>query len=1104
MNYEFKLRRGTLALSGLLALVLSSNSSSTAVAADSVQLLIAKSAVEEKITSDTPDPDDPDDLSSAKTPLEIKFTDRIRAAEKLRTTRQIVAAEKEYRNICAEYGKNENLKPMYRAQAYFALCNILAAQMRFEDCETQCKELARMVPDDMVNGLIAGAETSYGKYSNASNFVFALPHVLMLEELSIRQYGKLSPHVSMSQAQVAEIFIGLNKFDAATARTRDAEKRLRAFDQAFHSRNSASVSPELKAAVDKVIKSEGGRVAASRALALTYMQLANLFHDLNLSEESQGCNKSCLELMAVKDGDERERMEQLAIIGVAMKHHYEYESARVLFIDALKLAEKYKDDQVRLNCLLGLAEIYDDRLDFSTGVQYGKQAVDLMRAKSGDSKSLAVAIHQLAQAMFIQTVYMDESLAKESKQILAEAETLQREAISIMEKEVGTTDKVLLRYLSNLADILTAQKRSADALKIHGRELVIARAHYGLSGKEYGSVLAAIAANYLADDKIADARKCAEEAMSIFKLTNATQEAELNLTVLAALDKKEGKLESARKRGLESFLSSERHIAKSLPGLSFADTCSFLSKAYQTRRSEMVNLCFFDDSKQDAYCYLAGAKGLLIESLRFKTTVGRSKSAEVARLQAQLKVVQKSLSDAYFKSSTGGDNAKHEQTLRQLTAQKEQLERAIAARARFETRSDSQVRLDLPKLQKALGSDSCLVDYYLFLTDETKELHYAAVVVTAGSINAIDLGSAEKVNKQIESWLSCAADSSRLALGRNISRLPTNHDASETDESKARKELEASLMEPLKALIGSKFPSSDSNSPSIWLSPDSELARIPLAYLALDSAFAAKQILEVNSPREFLNLTEDSKPSTLTKMLLVGGVNFRDADVPDLPATIQEVNAIEKSALAAGLQVGTLTADKATKASVLSDLNDAAFAHFATHGFFASSQLTLSPNQDRSLRLTQIVSDTKTSERNPLVESGILLSKTIDSHNSNRSDSGRLTAEELVGLDLSGCKLVTLSACQTGLGRSYTGQGVVGLRSALMAAGARNVLISLWSVDDEATRTLMQEFYQNVLDKKLPMATALRNAQETIKSNSKWSAPKYWAGWTLVGLGTVN
>lgn len=1097
MKSKVKMRRRTPVLFGLAALILANILSLNAIALDSGSTLIAKKVIEETITGNGADPNDLDDISSAKTPIEIKYAERVRAAEKLRTTNQIVAAEKEYRSICAEYGKNENLRPMYRAQSYFALCNILAAQGRFADCEAQCKELAWMVPNDMVNGLIAGAETSYGNYVRVNNFVFALPHAFLLEELSIRQYGKLSPHISMSQAQVAEILIGLNKFDAAIARTRDAEKRLRTFDNALHSKNTSNVSPELKATVDKVVKAEGGRIAASRGLSLTYMQLANLFHDLNLSEESQACNKSCIELVAAKEGDERERMEHLSIIGMAMMHHYEYETARLLLVDALKLAEKHNDDQVRLNCLLGLAEIFDDRLDFATGLQYGKQAVEIMRSKSADTKSLPVAIHQLAEAMFVQTVYMNESRDKEIKEILAESEKLEREAIALIEKQVGASDKVLLQYLSTLACILNSENKRAEASKILGRQLVIARTHYGYDGKEYGTVLAAIAVSLIVDDKLEDARKCAEAAAAIFKLTNATQEAESNLATLAQLDKKEGKLESARKRFLESFVSSERHIAKSLPGLSFADTCSFLSRAYQTRRSQMVNLCFFDDSKQEAYAHLAGAKGLLIESLRLKTAFGRSKSAEVAKLQEQLKIAQKNLSDAYFKRSAGNDATLHAQALRQLTAQKEQLERAIAARARFELRSDSQLRLDLSKLQKELGPDSCLVDYYLFVSEDNNEARYAAVVVTASSIKAIDLGSAEKINSQIENWLGCIADTSRVAIGRTVSAVKTDRKASDTDESKARKELESSLIEPLKSLIGS-------NSPNIWLSPDSELARTPLAYLALDSAIGAKQILEVNSPREFLNLTADSKPSTLKKMLLVGGVNFKDDDVPALPATLQEVNAIEKSASAAGLEIDAFTSDSATKTSVLASLNDAAFAHFATHGFFASSQPSLSTEQNRALRLAQIATDVKTSERNPLVESGILLSKSIDSRNPNRGDSGRLTAEELVGIDLSGCKLVTLSACQTGLGRSYTGQGVAGLRSALMGAGARNVLISLWSVDDEATRTLMQEFYQNVWDKKMPMARALRTAQETIKSNSKWIAPKYWAGWTLVGLGTVN
>ncbi|MBX3148917.1 CHAT domain-containing protein [Candidatus Obscuribacterales bacterium] len=1060
-------------------------------------MLIAKDVIEEKITGDSPDPDDPDDISSAKTPLEVKYADRIRAAEKLRTSNQISAAEREYRSICAEFGKNENLKPMYRAQSYFALCNILAEQSRFDECESQCRQLAWLVPNDMVNGLIAGAETSYGNYVKAGNFVFALPHALLLEELSVRQYGNLSPHVSMSEAQVAEVLIGLNQFDAATARTRDADKRLRVFDNALHSKNESIVSPELKATVDRVVKSEGGKVAASRGLALTYVQLASLFHDLNLTEESQACNKSCIEHVAAKEGDESQRMEHLSIIGLAMMHHYEYENARVLLVEALKLAEKHNDTQVRLSCLLGLAEIFNDRLDFATGVQYGKQAVSLMRNMDAGSKSLPVAIHQLAEAMFVQTVYMDDSRDKEIKEILAEAEKLEREAIVLVEKQVGASDKVLLRYLSTLASILSSENRRDEASKILGRELVIARTHYGYTGKEYGTVLAAIAVKYIVDEKLEDARKCAEAAAAIFKLTNATQEAEANLTTLALLDKKEGKLESYRKRLLESFASSERHIAKSLPGLSFADTCSFLSRAYQTRRSEMVNLCFFDDSKLNAYCHLAGAKGLLIESLRLKTTFGRSRSAEVAKLQEQLKHAQKSLSDAYFRTPATSNNAQQERTLRQLTANKEQLERAIAARARFEVGSESQLRLDFTKLQKALGAESCLIDYYLYRTDEQNELHYVAIVVTARSISAVDLGSAERINKQIENWLDCVADTARLALGRTVSVVKTNHDSGITDESEARKALESSLIEPLKTLVGS-------NSANIWMSPDSELARVPLTYLAIDSAIDAKQILEVNSPREFLNLTGDSKPTILTKMLLVGGINFQDADAPDLPGTVEEVAAIEKSALAAGLLVNTLTTDKATKALVLADLKDASLAHFATHGFFAPTQPTISSNQDRAWRLAQIDSDKKTLERNPLVESGILLSKTIDSLNENRIDSGRLTAEELVGLDLSGCKLVTLSACQSGLGRSYTGQGVVGLRSALMGAGAKNVLISLWSVDDEATRRLMQEFYQNVLDKRMPMATALRTAQDTIKSIDRWSAPKYWAGWTLVGLGLVK
>ena len=94
-----------------------------------------------------------------------------------------------------------------------------------------------------------------------------------------------------------------------------------------------------------------------------------------------------------------------------------------------------------------------------------------------------------------------------------------------------------------------------------------------------------------------------------------------------------------------------------------------------------------------------------------------------------------------------------------------------------------------------------------------------------------------------------------------------------------------------------------------------------------------------------------------------------------------------------------------------------------------------------------------------------------------RREDGILTAEEVQALDLRGTELVVLSACETGLGEAEYGQGVLGLQRAFQAAGARAVVASLWKVDDAATTVLMEQFYTNLWDKKLPKLEALRQAQ---------------------------
>lgn len=134
--------------------------------------------------------------------------------------------------------------------------------------------------------------------------------------------------------------------------------------------------------------------------------------------------------------------------------------------------------------------------------------------------------------------------------------------------------------------------------------------------------------------------------------------------------------------------------------------------------------------------------------------------------------------------------------------------------------------------------------------------------------------------------------------------------------------------------------------------------------------------------------------------------------------------------------------------------------HFATHGKFRADE--------------------------PLA-SGLFLAK-------DGQDDGMLTVSELYGMSLD-ADLVTLSACETGLGRIANGDDVVGLTRGFLYAGSRSIVASLWSVDDRATSVLMQAFYENL--GKLPKHEALRQAQ--VKARAEYPHPFFWSAFQLTG-----
>jgi CHAT domain-containing protein len=189
--------------------------------------------------------------------------------------------------------------------------------------------------------------------------------------------------------------------------------------------------------------------------------------------------------------------------------------------------------------------------------------------------------------------------------------------------------------------------------------------------------------------------------------------------------------------------------------------------------------------------------------------------------------------------------------------------------------------------------------------------------------------------------------------------------------------------------------------------------------------------------------------------------------VSRLPSTLREANAI--MALTPPGEGMVAAGFAASKDLIVSDgLRDYRIIHFATHGLLNSEQPELS---------------------------GVILSL-VDERGNPRK--GFLSLHDIYNLDLP-TDLVVLSACRTGLGKNIQGEGIVGLTSGFMYAGAKSVVASLWKVDDDATAELMSHFYTAMLKDGLPPAEALRRAKLEMRKQERWRAPFYWAAFVLQG-----
>ena len=208
-----------------------------------------------------------------------------------------------------------------------------------------------------------------------------------------------------------------------------------------------------------------------------------------------------------------------------------------------------------------------------------------------------------------------------------------------------------------------------------------------------------------------------------------------------------------------------------------------------------------------------------------------------------------------------------------------------------------------------------------------------------------------------------------------------------------------------------------------------------------------------------------------------------------LPGTKTEVEEISKELKIKNWNVSVFTEQFASEEN-LRNVNSPTILHIATHGYYLKDI-----ESDDKLFLGF---ESSTIKNFSLLRSGIILAgagpSTADTLNRHSENDGIVTAYEATLINLTNTELVILSACQTGLGDEMGSQGVAGLQRSFAIAGAKNIMMSLWPVDDIATKFLMIEFYKNyTLTKNIE--TAFKNAQNEVKK--KYPHPYYWSAFVL-------
>jgi CHAT domain-containing protein/tetratricopeptide (TPR) repeat protein len=769
--------------------------------------------------------------------------------------------------------------------------------------------------------------------------------------------------------------------------------------------------------------------------------------------------------------------------------------------------------------LLDLGNLYVAQGLYARAESILQRALTIRRAAFGEnSRFVATALLDLGNLYVAQGLY-------------ARAEPLYTRGLAIREAVLGKNNNYVARSLSLLGSLYVAQRLYARAEPILKRAVAIQEAAVGRNSTLVATPLIILAGLYSAQGLYDRARPLYERAIAILEAGSAENHPSLAeaLNHLGVVHLAQHRLAKALPLLTRAFALSERRLRHESLGFSEVRLASFLQLLRAEEERLYALLRAYPEDVNVRRLALSAAlllKGRSVEeSSDISRTVYRSLSTEDRATFERLRGLRTQLAQLSFQGPGSLSPTAYQKRFEELAEEGTALEADLARRSaplRALAALPSPTEI-VDRVASALPKDAVLVEFITYVDrplvrgpgmpepQRPGELRYLALVLFPdATIRFQDLGPAAPMD--------AAASRLRDAMA--------NRNA---DYQATAQELYQLAFQPLLPLLGATH--------HLFLSPDGQLSLVPFAALHDGQQFLVDtfDFTYLPSGKNLLPRPEESAP--LGSVVVLADPDF-SASLPaparpredspalaerpqpgerffsilstdlaqrawapaPLPGTRQEAEAIQRLLPKAQLFLGPA----ATKERLL-NLPPPGILHLATHGFFLED--APGPKASRAVGHFGALGEGSLAPRtpDPLLRSGLVLAGASAPAPSSPRPTPPLpgdtlvTALELAGLDLWGTQLVVLSACDTGRGDVKLGQGVYGLRRAFLVAGAETVVMSLWKVNDETTRALMEAYYRNLLAGQ-GRATALREAMRALRLTQ--GHPHYWAPFITMGRET--